>query len=1063
MSIKIFGSLFFKIKLNDQILDHIIICIYDLLAKHITTLASVEENQISIYNEIKSLIFQCVNKRYLSLENPTIIMKNFICDCISILIISGISQNWEKCIEELISDAQNNTPELIYICLKSIADCDLIMNFMKNEDENDNDSWKSSELNLQEQKRFEIKEKLKKETGKIFEFIYKVYKNINTYEKNLRFRIIKSIIDLFIFWTQLDLNILTNDSISKIIIELTTQTIIEENFNNIEILKRVAELLNIAVTFSKNVRLYEFYGKIDDGFSIEETLKNIDENVNYEEKIGIEKWLDFILNQLEQYKRNNNKNKDILWNLAKIFSSITENFIFFFFDLNNERNILVFQWIKNLISERKIISWMFFSTIEVMMNFITDYFRFYTYNEQQKKYFQEYFIDIMLNIMNNCCYNKINQNDFSQLQKEILFLNNEANWNENNNYINRDGDEFYLNDIDTTEYRNSAENVFYSIGLIFKYGFNSREYELIPFLKLFSIIEVNNNNSNASQLDLSDKNIVILDTILFLLKSLNKTIDNESSQDTIRLINDYIYNLLNSSYINNVQIYIDYLLILNQFSSFIIKDEKFKNIISNLLLVTQNINNNQLLLDSCYVVICNLFRDFNKNIFYKEYCQAFLQRYKILCNNYSLNNISQMENLIKSIFFCLGINDNIEYNNDNNSANGVNDNDLILLFEEILKPLLLINLNDKIKDISTLKKFIIKSYTISKEIFYNISLCNQNIRKYMLNYFISNTIDNLIELNKDSKSQNNIKIFNLFQNDEEISNSIFDFYEKNASNIVEDCPHLIPKINEIFIELFKLNNDYFQIIDFFGLFYKYILQNNKKEDNNYIDVNKYVLDNFLLIIKLSINYLNSKQKVDEETFKRINLLLSNIIEVFPNIYVREISNLFNDLITIIKFVFNFIEFIINEKREDCYDRFISNIIKCLSSILNNNIIKIISNFIQQEQKKELIMNILYKTSKLLYLKEFKNLSIEALLLLYYQMIIFEPNLYIFLFSQLLISTKMFDEMYINNINKYLQLYYQNKSDIIDFIRDIIYIILNKKENDCLLFYFNRLNTKKSLN
>ena len=220
----------------------------------------------------------------------------------------------------MISNAENNTPELIYICLKSIADCDLIMNFMKNEDENDNDSWNSSELNLLEQKRIEIKEKLKDKTEIIFKFIDKVYKIINTFEKNLRFRIIKSIIDLFIFWTQLDLNILTNDSISKIIIELTTQTIIEENSNNIEILKRVAELLNIAVTFSKNVRLYEFYGKIDDGFSIEETLKNINENVNYEEKINIEKWLDFILNQLEQYKRNNNKNKYILWNLVKIFS-----------------------------------------------------------------------------------------------------------------------------------------------------------------------------------------------------------------------------------------------------------------------------------------------------------------------------------------------------------------------------------------------------------------------------------------------------------------------------------------------------------------------------------------------------------------------------------------------------------------------------------------------------------------------------------------------------------------------------------------------------------------------
>ena len=1065
MSIKIFGNLFFKINQNEPILDHIIICIYDLLAKHIKILVSTDKNQINIYNDIKTLIFQCVNKRYLNLENPTNIMKNFMCDCISILIISGITHNWENCIEDLILNTQNNNPELIYICIKSIADCDLIINLIKNEDTYANNDW-NEELNSQDEKRGEIKEKLIKKSDIIFNFIEKVYKDINTFEKNLRIRLIKSIVDLFIFWTQLELNIFTNDSISNIIMELTKQTIIEDNPNNIEILKRLAELINITVTSSKNSRLYEFYGKIEENYPIEETLRIINENINLEEKIGIEKWLDFILNLLEQYKRTNNKNMDILWPLAKIFSSITENFIYLFFDLNNKRNVLLFQWVKNLISEKRIISWMFFSTIETMMNFITDYFRFYSYNDLQKKNFQELLIDILLNIMNNCCFNKINQNDFSQLQKEILFMNNEENWNVNKKYIYTEEDEIYLNDIDITEYRNSAENAIYSICLIFKYGFDSKECELIPFLKLCSLINLNNNNNTTSQLNLSDKNLAIFDSILFLLKSIIKTIDKDSSQDIIRLINDYIYNLLKSPYIQNINIYIDYLLIINQFSPFIIKDGKFKEIISNLLFVTQNIDNNQLLVDSCYIIISNLCRELKKNNFYKEYCIAFLQRYKILCDSYSLNNISQIENLIRAIFYCVGINEDTEDTNNNNEKYkindnvNINDNDLIMLLEEILKPLLLINSKEKIKAIPTLKNYIIKSYTLSKEIFYNISLCKQNIRKYMLNYFISNTIDDLIELNKDSES-NNIKIFNLFQNDEEIVNSILEFYEKNIFNIVEDCPLLIPKINEIFIELFKLNTNFYQIIDFFGLFYKYILQNTKEKDKNYIEVNKYVLDNFLLIIKLSINYLNLKQKLDEKTLKWIDLLLTNIIDVFPNIYIKEIyPNLFDNLIAIIQFIFNYLEFMVKEKREECYDRLISNIIKSLSSVLNNCIIKLISNSIQQEQKKELIMNIVYKTSKLLDLKEFNHLSIEALLILYYQMITFDPNLFIFIFSQLLISSKIFDNMYINNINNYLQLYYGNRNNIIDFIKDIINILLKKNENDCLVFYFNRLNTKK---
>ena len=1071
---------------NDPLLDHVILCIYDLLKKHILTLISKSEKNINIYRDIKSLIFQCVNTRYLELENPSNIMKNCICDCISILIISGITHTWENCIEELIQNVEisnNNKSELIYICLKAIADCNNIMNFMNKEKEGDNkergynnendynkdnddnkdndkdfnDEFWDDNLNIEDKKKNEIKDKLMSKSGIILEFINKVYMDINKFEKKLKTRIIGTIVDLIIFWTQFNLNILKNNNISNMVMDLMHQSINEENPENILILKHIAELLNKTIGSSQDSRIYELYGKIGDNDSIEQNLKNINDNLNLEEKTSIEKWLNFILDELELYKRINNKNKDVLWALAKILASILENFIFLFFDLNNQRNVLLFNWIKHLISEKRVISWMFFSTIEIMMNYITEYFRFYSYTDQQKKYFEELLINILLNIMNNCSYNKLTENDFSQLQKEILFLNCESYWTDNNIYMNGDEIDFSIDDIDVTEYRNHAENSIISIYLIFKTGFNSEEYETIPFNKIFSLMNINKSNN------ISEKDLIKLDTILFALKSMLKDTENEYSLVIIKMVNDYINNLINSTYIQNIRIFIDFILLINKCPTFLTKDEElFQNIIEKLLLVINNTNINQLLLDSCYFVLCNLFRQFPNNRLYKNYFIVFLKRYQILCENYSANNISQFENLIKIMFYCLGINGNNEDNNDNNEIDNRNDNDIVSCILEIIKPLLLVNLTGQTRDLSLLKNKIIRSYILFKEIFCHISLCDKNIRTFILNHFISNTIDNLIESNQDLKSSNNSKIFNLFPNDEEIINPFVDFYQSNSLNIVEDCPQLIPKINEVFVSLIKLNFNFFKLVEFFECFYKYILINTKENDNNYLGINKYVLDNFLLIIKFSMNYINSQNKIDEETFKKINMLLVAIIEVFPNIYIPEMnSNLFNDIISIIQFIFNLIEFIAKGKKDEIYDKYISNIIQCLSEVLNNNVIKIISIFINQEQKQDLIMNILSKSYKLLDMKQFGSLSMYRLPLLYYQMISFDTNLFINIFSQLLNSAKIFDDKYIKNIVSYLQLYYQSKSNIVNFIGEIIDVLAGKRQLDSLEFYFYRLNTKKS--
>ena len=166
-----------------------------------------------------------------------------------------------------------------------------------------------------------------------------------------------------------------------------------------------------------------------------------------------------------------------------------------------------------------------------------------------------------------------------------------------------------------------------------------------------------------------------------------------------------------------------------------------------------------------------------------------------------------------------------------------------------------------------------------------------------------------------------------------------------------------------------------------------------------------------------MNYINSQDKIDEEIFKKINMLLVAIIEVFPNIYIPEMnSNLFNVIISIIQFIFNLIEFIAKEKKEEIYDKYISNIIKCLSEVLNNNVIKIISNYMQQDQKQELIDKILSKAYKLLDMKQFGSLSMYQLPLLYYQMITFDTNLFISIFSKLLTSAEIFNDKY-NNILK----------------------------------------------
>ena len=1047
MNIKVFGELLFEMlerDPNNTLLDHIIICIYGLLKKHIISLVSNYENKQGIYNDIKSLIFECVKKRYLGLENPTNIMRKNICDCISILIITGISSSWESCISDLINEAKTGAPELTFIAIRSIADCDLIMNFFNNE--NDDEYW-DDKLDFQNQEKDKIKKMLIGNTDLIFNFIYnEVYSNINKFENNLKIRIIKSIIDLINFWTKLNLNVLTDRNVYKIIMDLINM--IDDQNEKIENIKNVAELISKSIVSSTNCKLYEFYSKADENSNIEEVLRSINDNVDIEEKNGIDMYLEYLLKIFDEYAKSNVKNENLLWAYAKIFSSIIENYAYFFFDFNNQRNGTIFHWLKYFLthSKRKI-SWMFFNSIESIMNFITDYYRFYGLNNNQIDEFTNYLIDIFFGIMKNCEHKKLNPKDFSQLQKEILYKSDDSNWTlVNNNYFNNFNEDLDMEDIDLEEYRTAAESAFFDIYSIFKYGLNEK-YEECFIKKIISLIDLENQNfGNNFNESIAKK----LDIILLVFKSITKGINVESSKNIIELINKFIFCLTDSIYIQNINIFMDYLIFINQFGKCLVLNKTyFEKAVLILLSISDKTNIEQSLIDSCYIVLSNICSELNENSSFENIFNVFYQRFTKIYGNYNHKNIKPLESLINSMFSVIGIN---RFNFSENS----NQDNLIPYIQKIFEPtmndihLLIGNINNF--PVENVISGIIKTYALYKELFYNISICNDSLKRQFTIDFISNTNNDLIN------------IFKAFPNNMEVFTSIIKFYINIGNMIGEYCLSNFTLLNDIFVELFKVNNNYFQIIDLFCIIYNKILNTISENSQNYLQQNKYISNNFFILINYSIQHLRTKAELNHEVLSQIKYFITFINDVFPLINIpdeQEAKETVQQIILTINFIISITNLINDNRNELIKDNIISMVFKSISSLLNEKILFYISSNSTEKEYKNFIKDIVINTYKLLYMKEFGFLSGQELSKLYFSIIKSKHQIFIDIFCELLKSRESFTNDYIINIYNYIAFFNNDKDSIIQFINEILSIFKENKSPDCLEFYFNRLNRKKN--
>ena len=651
---------------------------------------------------------------------------------------------------------------------------------------------------------------------------------------------------------------------------------------------------------------------------------------------------------------------------------------------------------------------MFFNSIESMMNFITDYYRFYGLNNNQIEEFAKYLIDIFFGLMKNCEHKKLNPNDFSQLQKEILYKNDDSNWTLiNNNYFNNVNEDLDIEDIDVEEYRTAAESAFFDIYSIFKYGLNEK-YEEYFIKKIISLIDLENQNIRNN---LDESIVKKLDIILLVFKSITKGIDVESSNNIIELINKYIFWLSDSIYIQNINVFIDYLIFINQFGKCLVSNKAyFDKAVLILLSISDKANIDQCLIDSCYIALSNICSELNGNSSFQNIFNAFSQRFIKIYSKYNHINIKPLESLINSMFLVIGINRFYLSESEN-----VNQDNLIPYIQKIFEPimngihLLIDNINNF--PVDKVISEIIKTYALYKEIFCNISICNDSLKRSIINDFISNTNNDLIN------------IFKAFPNNVEVFTSIVGFYSNIGSMIGEYCLNNFTLLNDIFVELFKVNNNYFQIIDMFSIIYSKILKIISENSQNYLQQNKYISNNFFILINYSIKHLKKmKTELNNEVLIQIKYFITFINEVFPLIIIpneQEAKEIVQQIILTIKFIIN-ITNLMNDNRNDLIkDNIISIVLKSMASLLNEKIIFYISLNSTEDEYRNFIKEIVNSTYNLLYLKEFGFLSGQELSKFYYVIIKSRHQIFNDIFCELLKLKDLFTNDYIINIYNYI--------------------------------------------
>lgn len=994
-------ALFSSKSLDDKLISSI------LIYQYIKDNAKKILNDKDLFNNLKNYLFNNILIPYTKTQDILDIGNNSnnnkinliierICYTMSILILLGCCSHWPDSIDNILSFGKQ-TLKHTYLMTIIIGNC--------------NNELKS--LFLSKKNDFIIKTKFIEKKEEFKNFINTILMNTKNIDKNL----FKKSIDLAKELTSFEVNILQIPNLVKMILN-------DINTSNIDSL---SELMCESINSSKSRKIEE------------STFLNINE---YDNKIDKDELTSFsyIIDILINYLQNNTNNidEDIIFGLGKIFSTITENFVYLFFkkdSLSQKILNLFFFFISYKVRK---ISQIFFETIPVIKNFISNY-KFSNFSQNEKVEFFNFLLKILLNIINNCTFKTTKKKQDILLNEEYISITNLDSTNINNN-TTEEGYTNEINEITIEDYRVAAEDVFSNIFLIFgenfgkegiNYFFDQITKEIFPLL---------NKNIN----ELKEENILSVEVIIYTIKSIIESFQSLDIDKSV--LNRFTLIFLHSPILLNNFILLNILLLIQEECTYF---DYNKDIYSELIIFFLNqlnlkINQNNSeditrLITTVLLSIC----DTSNGIFIED---VWEKMYQIYFTYYDRFSFFSLYNLTESLCSCLIIQEDESGSEEDNKKQKLD----FLSGEEIINHLKKI-IEQPILRVIKIGEII--SNKRNSEIYGNKDM-EEKLRIEIIRNF--NVITCILKQSSfiDDKNIINIVFNLLYGRISGFLNVIIDEYNKDNKiiqyimNTLTKCSsyfnintlnEIFPKFNELMLNTFLQNHYNYQCINVLKSIYSLKLQNMK--DKSFVN-NEYreIYSNFLKLNRqiCSTIITSSKYQLD-----LMMCLASLFINVFP--HLKKIKK--DDYVIITDTIILFNEGIKNL----CENNIINNILYAFISFIESDNIELI-----QKKFIDIVNSVFYS------FESFNSKTLKSFVLFSNVSIKFNKKSYMLILKDILNSNEFncFNNDKKNIIYNYIDHFsnnYEKLKKIFESLLNVIHKNIKESIDDIIDNYNKELN------
>ena len=895
-----------------------------------------------------------------------------ICLSISIILIIGCFTYWEHGIDDILNFGKNDIKHT-YLTTIIIGNC--------NEEIND--------MFLTKHQENKIKEKFIKNKENLKSFINTILLS-STADKKLYNKTIDLSKNLVIF----EINILHIPKMVKILLE-------NSNKSNID---SIHNLIAKCIEYSKCKKLEDDLSGLD--------LSEYDNKMNKEELLSI----NLIIEYIYFYINNNNINdNDMIFGFGKILGDINENYIYLMFKKDSISQKLLTLFFFFISNKKRKVSQLFFESILIMKNFINSCYQFNNFSNEEKVEFSNFLLKICQNVIINCTYKKI-ENQEILLKDENICINHQENKEDKNIESDKNkeiniGEE--IDEIQIYEYRANAEDLFFNIFLIFARNFKNEGVNY--FFKTITEPIIPLLSSKLSEISLSQ--ILSLESIIYSIKSLINAFE--------LLIVDksplfqFILILMKSDIIKHDFIFSNFLLLIEEASTFYDSDNKICTQIIVFLLdnINSRINdkNQEIFIQLCTAVllsICESCGNFYNNFLWEKMFFIYKNYYNIFTDISLYNMTESICSSIISLEDVDGVVNNIPFNKFDFFKNII-EIPLINMknFSEII-----INKNHKEKE-DILKKEIQKNINVITRILKQASFIkDKSIFNSIFYLMYSNSFSYLYEIAKEYISF------------PDIIKPFLKMLIKSSNYLnIETLDKIFINLNKFLLELFLNNKENYESIyalkNIYFIKLKHMNITEKTIQNNEY---KIILDNFIGLNREICSIIINKEYPNNQ-LELINSLSTMFYYIFP--LIAELR--MDDYIVINDTVIMFIEGI----KIICDNNITKNILNSFICLIRSK-----KNEIINPKLNDIIFACFYS------IEHYNNTIVNLFSELCFECINFNKEIYLKTLNQILFSNdfKILNDKYKKIVFDYFEFYSNDLNKLKNIIFDLVNI--SKKIN-----------------